>query len=117
MIQKELPIIFRHVKRKWLADRSSARGTEKLDCGEVNVLGILKAGTLAERFVVPFFLTAPFAENFRGAREALFLFFMSARINSRAAPPADAVILRSPLGRRFYFRCGPCFARFGVLSA
>jgi hypothetical protein len=28
---------------------------------------------------------------------------MSARINSRAAPPADAVILRLPEGRRFLF--------------
>ena len=37
MIQKERPIIFRHVKRKWLADQSSARGTEKLDRGEVNL--------------------------------------------------------------------------------
>jgi len=25
------------VKRKWLADQSSARGTEKLDRGEVNL--------------------------------------------------------------------------------
>src|SRR6478672_4314827 len=37
MIQKEPLIIFRHVKRKWLADQSSARGTEKLDRGEVNL--------------------------------------------------------------------------------
>ena len=37
MIQKEQLIIFRHVKRKWLADQSSARGTKKLDRCEINL--------------------------------------------------------------------------------
>jgi len=61
----------------------------------------LKTGALTDRFVAAFFLTAPSAEKFRSARDAGFLFFISARINSRAALLADAVILRSPLGRRF----------------
>src|SRR5512132_2214377 len=30
MIQKASPVSFRHVKRKWLADKPSARATEKL---------------------------------------------------------------------------------------
>src|SRR4029077_20780813 len=37
MIQKEQSIIFRHVKREWLADQSSARAPEKLGRGEVNL--------------------------------------------------------------------------------
>src|SRR5260370_3766680 len=37
MIQKEQPIFFRHAKRKWLTDQSSARATEKLGRGEVNL--------------------------------------------------------------------------------
>ena len=37
MIQKERPIIFRHVKRKWLADQPRARGIQKFDRGEVNL--------------------------------------------------------------------------------
>src|SRR4029077_3022813 len=37
MIQKEHGVIFRHVKRKWLADQSSARATEEFDRCEVDL--------------------------------------------------------------------------------
>src|SRR4029077_189987 len=59
-----------------------------------SVLGCLKTGALADCLVAPSFLASPLPENSRDARGAAFIFFMSARINSRAAPAADAVILR-----------------------
>jgi hypothetical protein len=64
-----------------------------------SVLGCLKTGALAGRFVFP---ASPLAENFRGARDVACL-LCSIRINSRVAGPADAAISRSRLGRRFLF--------------
>ena len=68
-----------------------------------SVLGCLKAGAPADRFVALFFLAAPLAENSRDARGDAFIFFMSLRINSRAALSADAVILRSSARPCFLF--------------
>src|SRR5215469_3366856 len=36
MVQKETPVFFRHVKRKWLADQSSAGPSEKFRGREVD---------------------------------------------------------------------------------
>jgi hypothetical protein len=65
-----------------------------------SVLGCLKTGAFTDRFV---FRTSPLVDNFRRGRDVACLLFMSTRINSRVARPADAVILRSRLGRRFLF--------------
>src|SRR2546423_2499476 len=59
------------------------------------VLGCSKIGAVAEWSVAPFLLAAPLAENFTDTRDVSFLFFMSFRINSRAALPADVCLLRS----------------------
>src|SRR4030095_3800669 len=66
-----------------------------------SVFGCLKTAALADCLVAPFRLTSPLPENFRDARGAAFILFMSARINSRAAPPADAMILRPSARPRF----------------
>src|ERR1700757_4463444 len=59
-----------------------------------SVLGYLKTGALADCLLAPFFLTAPLPEKFSSPRVLPLIFFISARITSRAASPADVRGLR-----------------------
>src|SRR6478609_11116099 len=61
-----------------------------------SVLGCLKTGALADCLIAPFFLTAPLPEKFSSPRALPLIFFISARITSRAACPADVRGLRWP---------------------
>src|SRR6478735_7653863 len=59
-----------------------------------SVLGCLKTGALADCLITPFFLTAPLPKKSSTPRALPFIFFISARITSRAACPADVRGLR-----------------------
>src|SRR6478736_6629040 len=61
-----------------------------------SVLGCLKTGALADCLIAPFFLTAPLPKKSSTPRVLPFIFFISARITSRAAGPADVRGLRWP---------------------
>src|SRR6478736_10265704 len=61
-----------------------------------SVLGCLKTGALADCLIAPFFFTAPLPKKSSTPRVLPFIFFISARITSRAACPADVRGLRWP---------------------
>src|SRR6476646_7688396 len=61
-----------------------------------SVLGCFKTGALADCLIAPFFFTAPLPKKSSTPRVLPFIFFISARITSRGACPADVRGLRWP---------------------